>query len=97
MHARLLNIANDQQVNGWGLNAENLQPETLQKAVLPVRTYWDCYLENKDFFSLHLKPGINFCAGKNGMITKLKITQMFAHNFLSKARALVMAIAGEAL
>jgi hypothetical protein len=35
----------------------------LQEASIPIQSYEDCYLSQKTFFSKHLKPGYNFCAG----------------------------------
>jgi len=54
------------QVVGWGVTEENERAEDLQKAVLKVEPYLDCYLKDPKFFGKRLKPGQNFCAGNNG-------------------------------
>jgi len=47
---------------------EQKQSDILQEATLSIQSYWDCYLQNKRYFSKYLKPGINFCAGDKGAI-----------------------------
>jgi len=41
-------------------------PNLLQEAELTVQNHSSCYLQEKNFFSKNLEPGVNFCAGKPG-------------------------------
>jgi hypothetical protein len=85
-----------EQVSGWGYNEQGKQPKILQKVVLPVRTYWDCYQTHKIFFSLNLKPGVSFCAGKNGSALSKTIHKIDCLYFF-KARTLALATVVEVL
>lgn len=54
------------QVVGWGIMEEadsRNQANVLQEPTLPVQSYEGCYLEEQNFFSKNLVPGLNFCAG----------------------------------
>ncbi|XP_059469222.1 uncharacterized protein LOC132192978 [Neocloeon triangulifer] len=48
---------------GWGYVESFNQPNILQTASLPIKSYFDCYLQRKNFFGKYMKPGMNFCAG----------------------------------
>ncbi|XP_059480094.1 serine protease gd-like isoform X2 [Neocloeon triangulifer] len=48
---------------GWGLTEHLTQPDELQQVVLPIKSHFQCFLQNRPFFSKYLRPGLSFCAG----------------------------------
>ncbi|XP_059488350.1 serine protease persephone-like [Neocloeon triangulifer] len=51
---------------GWGFTVDHEQPQILQKGILKIVSYQNCYESNnmkKRFFSLYMRPTENFCAG----------------------------------
>ncbi|XP_065331517.1 uncharacterized protein LOC135933960 [Cloeon dipterum] len=52
-------------VVGWGLTDGYKRTQVLQRLDLTIRSNYDCFLQNRPFFSTHLKPGLNFCAGNS--------------------------------
>ncbi|XP_059473801.1 uncharacterized protein LOC132195667 isoform X2 [Neocloeon triangulifer] len=50
-------------VVGWGHTSNQTYSDILQRAELKIVSYEECYDSKKLFFSVHLKPRGNFCAG----------------------------------
>ncbi|XP_059488077.1 serine protease gd-like [Neocloeon triangulifer] len=50
-------------VVGWGYTLDHEQPQILQKAIMKVASYEECFESNKRFFSRFMRPTKNFCAG----------------------------------
>ncbi|XP_065335648.1 uncharacterized protein LOC135936674 isoform X6 [Cloeon dipterum] len=53
----------DGKVVGFGLTANYSQATILQKAFIRIESHNECFFSNKRFFSKHLRPTQNFCAG----------------------------------
>ncbi|XP_065335645.1 transmembrane protease serine 9-like isoform X3 [Cloeon dipterum] len=56
-------VGKDGKVTGFGLTKDYLQATILQKAFLRIVSHNECFFSNKRFFSKHLRPTQNFCAG----------------------------------
>ncbi|XP_065335649.1 uncharacterized protein LOC135936674 isoform X7 [Cloeon dipterum] len=56
-------VGKDGKVVGFGLTANYSQAKILQKAFLRIVSHNECFFSNKRFFSKHLRPTQNFCAG----------------------------------
>jgi hypothetical protein len=57
------------KVVGWGQTESQSESEVLLEADMRVESHLNCYLKNRKFFSKHLKPGTNFCAGGSGIFS----------------------------